>query len=137
MPVLQWLPRLRYADKTPLGCIEAVVHAALLQAEGRSDVLLFTSEPFVEDTAIVGRIRVTLYVSSDQVDTDFMVKITDVYPVLRGGASVLIGDTAQRMRWRNGVDGNATLMDEGKVGVISRPPPLALILAALDVCHYP
>eukprot|EP00730_Choanoeca_flexa_P013099 TRINITY_DN4963_c0_g1_i2.p1 TRINITY_DN4963_c0_g1~~TRINITY_DN4963_c0_g1_i2.p1 ORF type:complete len:601 (+),score=137.70 TRINITY_DN4963_c0_g1_i2:50-1804(+) len=70
--------------------------------EDRSDVLLYTSGPFIEDTAIVGRIRVTLYVSSDQVDTDFTVKITDVYPILRGGASVLIGDTIQRMRWRNG-----------------------------------
>lgn len=77
--------------------------------------MLFTSGPFVEDTAIVGRISVTLYVSSDQVDTDFTVKITDVYPVLRGGASVLIGDTVQRMRWRNGVDSNVTMMKNGEV----------------------
>jgi predicted acyl esterase len=88
------------------------------QVENRSDVLLFTSEPFAEDTAVVGRISVTLFVSSNQVDTDFTVKITDVYPPLRGEASVLIGDTVQRMRWRNGDDQPMVNMTPGQVSLL-------------------
>lgn len=48
-------------------------------------------------------------------DTDFTVKITDVYPVLRGEASVLLGDSIMRMRWRNGVHLPPQNMTIGKV----------------------
>jgi putative CocE/NonD family hydrolase len=41
----------------------------------------------------------TLYVSSNAIDTDFMVRISDVYP---NGEAHLIEDGAFRMRWRDG-----------------------------------
>ncbi len=43
-----------------------------------------------------------LYVSSDAVDTDFHVRLTDVYPSVNGtdGESRLLQDNAFRMRWR-------------------------------------
>jgi uncharacterized protein len=42
--------------------------------------LVYTSEPFKEGTEVSGPIDVTLYVSSDVKDTDFTVKVLDVYP---------------------------------------------------------
>ncbi|KNC54018.1 X-Pro dipeptidyl-peptidase domain-containing protein [Thecamonas trahens ATCC 50062] len=68
--------------------------------ESRSDVLVFTSEPFKEPTAMVGRMAVTLFVSSNCTGTDFTVKVTDVYPGT--GLSILLSDDVQRMRWRDG-----------------------------------
>ena len=48
--------------------------------ESRADVLVYTSEPFKEGLELTGPITPTLYVSSDQKDTDFTVKVLDVYP---------------------------------------------------------
>lgn len=74
------------------------------EVEDRDDVISFLTPAFQEDTAIVGRISATLFVSSNCTDTDFTVKVTDVYPDSLGNGSVLIGDSIQRMRWRDGVD---------------------------------
>ena len=69
--------------------------------ESRSDVLLFTSDVLTEPYEATGRIKARLYVSSDCPDTDFTVKLTDVYP---DGRSMLICDGILRMRNRNGTD---------------------------------
>jgi len=69
--------------------------------ENRSDVLIFTSEELIEPYEATGPIKARLYVSSDCPDTDFTVKLTDVYP---DGRSMLITDGILRMRNRNGVD---------------------------------
>ncbi|KAJ9438146.1 Cocaine esterase [Diplonema papillatum] len=70
--------------------------------ENRSDVLLFTSPELSEPYAITGPLDAVLYVSSNRNDTDFTVKLTDVYP---DGRSILINDGILRMRWRAGVKG--------------------------------
>lgn len=57
--------------------------------ESRSDVLVFTSEVLTEPLAIVGPIVAQLFVSSDCPDTDFTVKLSDVYP---DGRSMLVAD---------------------------------------------
>lgn len=57
--------------------------------EDRQDVLLFTSEVLAEPLEITGPIFSKIYVSSDCPDTDFTVKLTDVYP---DGRSMLITD---------------------------------------------
>lgn len=57
--------------------------------EDRSDVLIFTTEPLLEDMEICGRLKALLYVSSDCKDTDFVLRLTDVYP---DGRSILITD---------------------------------------------
>lgn len=69
------------------------------EVDSRSDVLTFTTAPYDEELAITGPLTATLYVSSDAVDTDFMVKISDVYPT---GEVRLLQDNAIRMRWRDG-----------------------------------
>lgn len=69
--------------------------------ENRSDVLVFTSQVLQEPYEATGPVKARLYVSSDCPDTDFTVKLTDVYP---DGRSMLITDGILRMRNRNGYD---------------------------------
>ncbi len=69
--------------------------------ENREDVLVFTSPVLTEPYEATGPIKAKLYVSSDCVDTDFTVKLTDVYP---DGRSMIITDGILRMRNRNGQD---------------------------------
>jgi len=69
--------------------------------ENRNDVLVFTSDVLTEPLEITGPIIARLYVSSNCSDTDFTVKLSDVYP---DGRSMLITDGILRMRNRNGVD---------------------------------
>jgi len=69
--------------------------------ENRNDVLLFTSDVLTEPYEATGRIKARLFVSSDCPDTDFTVKLSDVYP---NGKSMLICDGILRMRNRNGFD---------------------------------
>lgn len=72
-----------------------------ISVENRADVLLFTSDVLTEPYEATGRIKARLYVSSNCTDTDFTVKLTDVYP---SGKSMLICDGILRMRNRNGFD---------------------------------
>lgn len=69
--------------------------------EARADVLVYTSEPLTEAINVTGPVRVTLYVSSDAKDTDFMVKLIDVYP---DGRAYNVDDSMQRVRYRRGYD---------------------------------
>jgi predicted acyl esterase len=68
------------------------------EALNRSDVLTFTSAPLTTPLAITGPLDAQLYVSSNCVDTDFTVKLTDVHP---DGTSALIQDGIVRMKWRD------------------------------------
>jgi len=79
--------------------------------ENRSDVLVFTSPVLQQPYEATGAIIARLFVSSDCPDTDFTVKLTDVYP---DGRSMLITDGIIRMRNRNGFD-HWELMQPGVV----------------------
>jgi predicted acyl esterase len=65
--------------------------------DSRDDVLVFNTQPFEEHFYMTGSMSATLFVSSDAIDTDFMVKVSDLYPT---GEAILIQDNAFRMRWR-------------------------------------
>ena len=78
--------------------------------EARADVLVYTSELMEEDLQITGSIHTNLYVSSDDKDTDFTVKIVDVYP---DGTAYKIDDTIFRARYRDGYD-RKVFMVEGE-----------------------
>jgi len=80
--------------------------------EERPDVLVYTSEPFREGTEVSGPIIPTLYVSSDAKDTDFSVKVIDVYP---DGSAYNLDESIQRMRYRDGYDKPLAWMEPGKV----------------------
>jgi len=80
--------------------------------EARDDVLVYTSEPFREGTEVSGPITPTLYVSSDAKDTDFTVKVLDVYP---DGRAYNLDESIQRVRYRDGYDKPLVWMEPGKV----------------------
>lgn len=65
----------------------------------RKDVLKFETEPLKDAVEIAGKLLAELFVSTDAEDTDFIVKLVDVYP---NGYEALVMDQGQRMRLRNG-----------------------------------
>lgn len=69
--------------------------------ECRPDVLLFTSDEFQSPIEVTGQIIAKIYAASDCPDTDFTVKVTDVYP---DGRSMLVVDGVLRARFREGYD---------------------------------
>lgn len=79
--------------------------------ETRQDILVYTTEPFAEGTEVSGPIETTLYVSTDVKDTDFTVKLIDVYP---DGQAYNLDETILRARYREGYD-KEVFMEEGNV----------------------
>jgi putative CocE/NonD family hydrolase len=71
------------------------------RVESREDVLVFSSATLEEPVEVTGRIRARLWIASDAVDTDFMVKVCDVYP---DGRSYNLCEGALRTRFRKGLD---------------------------------
>lgn len=69
--------------------------------EARPDVVTFTTPPLTEPLEVTGRLIAKLWITSDRVDTDFAVKLTDVYP---DGRSMSIADGLARCRYREGYD---------------------------------
>ena len=75
-----------------------------LLLKDRPDVLTFETEPLTDDTEVTGEVSVKLWISSTAVDTDFTVKLIDVYPESEdypGGYHLNLSDTVRRMRYRN------------------------------------
>jgi hypothetical protein len=89
------------------------------ETEARQDVLVFTSEPFDQAVEVSGPITPTLYVASDAKDTDFSIKILDVYP---DGRAYNLDESIQRMRYRNGYDKPLVWMEDGKVTKVTFQP---------------
>jgi len=86
--------------------------------EARHDILVYSTEPLKEGVEVTGPIEVTLYVSSDVKDTDFTVKLVDVYP---DGRAYNLDETIQRMRYREGYD-KQVFMEPGKVYKVELGP---------------
>jgi putative CocE/NonD family hydrolase len=87
--------------------------------EARADILVYTSEPLKEGIEVSGPIEATLYISSDAKDTDFTVKVIDVYPT---GEAYNLDETIQRVRYREGYDKPPVFMEKGKVYKLSFQP---------------
>jgi predicted acyl esterase len=65
--------------------------------EERADVLVFTSQPLTAPMEVTGRVRARLYVTTDVPDSDFFVRLCDVYP---DGASFNVCEGMIRARYR-------------------------------------
>ncbi|MDP6064480.1 MAG: CocE/NonD family hydrolase, partial [SAR202 cluster bacterium] len=65
--------------------------------EMRSDVLVYTSDPFEEDMEVTGPIKVVLYAATDGPDTDWTAKLVDVFPT---GYAMNLCDGIFRARYR-------------------------------------
>jgi putative CocE/NonD family hydrolase len=69
--------------------------------EERADVLVYTTEPLERPTEITGPLTAVLHVATDAADTDFVVKLTEVWP---DGRSILLAEGVLRCRYRNGFE---------------------------------
>lgn len=74
--------------------------------ESRPDVLVFTSEPLAEPMEVTGPVRARLWISSDAPDTDFFVRLCDVYP---DGRSINVCEGQLRARFREGFNHESRL----------------------------
>ena len=63
--------------------------------------MVYTTDILAEGVEISGFIESTLYVSSDARDTDFTIKLIDVYP---DGKAYNLDETLQRVRYREGYE---------------------------------
>ena len=88
------------------------------QMETRNDILVYTTDPLEEGVEVSGFINSTLYVSSDAKDTDFTIKLIDVYP---DGTAYNLDETIQRARYREGYD-KEVFMKEGEVYKLDLTP---------------
>ena len=79
--------------------------------EKHPDVRTFTTEPLAEPVEWTGKVRAELWASSSAPDTDFIVRVTDVYP---DGRSILLIDSVLRARFRDGFE-REKLMSPGQV----------------------
>ena len=81
------------------------------EIELRKDMLVYTSEPMEKGVEVTGPMRAVLYVSSSAMDTDFTVKLIDVYP---DGRAYNMQQAILRARYREGFD-KKVFMKEGEV----------------------
>ena len=88
------------------------------EMEKRKDILVYSTQPLEEGLEVSGFIEPILYVSSDVKDTDFTIKLIDVYP---DGRAFNLDETIQRVRYRNGYD-KEEFMESGKVYEVKLSP---------------
>lgn len=77
--------------------------------ERRDDVLVYTGDPVTNDTEVCGPVKVTLYAASTATDTDFTVKLIDVWP---DGFAERLSDGIVRARFRKGMDKEELIQPE-------------------------
>jgi putative CocE/NonD family hydrolase len=81
--------------------------------EARPDVLSYTSDALQRDLEVVGAVEMVLYAASSARDTDWIVRLCDVWP---DGRAIFITEGIVRARYRGGVDGDTVeLLEPGEV----------------------
>ncbi len=81
------------------------------ELEARDDVLVYTSARVEDELEVTGPVKLVLYASSDALDTDFVVKLVDVYP---SGEAYNMAEGVLRARYRDGLD-RPRLLERGRV----------------------
>ncbi|MET0532804.1 MAG: CocE/NonD family hydrolase [Steroidobacter sp.] len=82
----------------------------------RPDVLVFQTEPLASDVEITGAIEADLWIASDCLDTDFTIKLLDVYPPSQDypqGYAMNLTDGILRCRYRDSWE-RPTTLEPGK-----------------------
>lgn len=105
-----------YVGDIAIGMTREHMAADQRHASSRPDVLVYETEPLEEDLAVAGPLEPRLFVSTSGTDSDFVVKLVDVYPsdfpdpepnpanVRLGGYQQLVRGEAFRGKFRNGFD---------------------------------
>jgi len=79
--------------------------------ERRPDILVYSTPPLTEDMEVTGPLKLHLFALTSARDTDFVAKLTDVYP---DGRSINVAEGIIRARfWRS--LSNAELLEPGEV----------------------
>ena len=97
-------------------------------AEGRPDVLTFTTEVLTEDLTLAGEIMVKLNIASSSTDADFAVKLIDIYPedfkpvekkdgVIYGNYHQMVRSEIMPARFRNSREKAEALIPDQKTAV--------------------
>lgn len=109
-----------------LGGIQLTIPAGPMDQraiENRADVLVFSTEPLAEPLEVTGRIHARLWIASDAPDTDFFVRLCDVYP---DGRSINLCEGMLRTRFRKGFHQEVFL-------AAGRPTPIEVDLWSTSV----
>ncbi len=83
----------------------------------RDDVLVFETAPLAEDVEVIGPVVARLWVSTSTADTDFTIKLLDVYPPSAAwpeGFALNLTDGILRLRFREGFE-TLRLAEPGRV----------------------
>jgi putative CocE/NonD family hydrolase len=91
-----------------------------LPVEARPDVLVFQTAPLTADVEVTGAIEANLWIASDCPDTDFTIKLIDVYPSSEDypeGFALNLTDGILRCRYRDSWE-KPTPMQAGQVYLI-------------------
>lgn len=99
-----------------------------LPLKARNDVVVFQTEPLEHAITVVGPIKVKLFCSSSATDTDFTVKLIDVYPPSADypeGYELNLTDAIVRMSYRNGRHERDLILPEEVYEVNIEPFPTA------------
>jgi putative CocE/NonD family hydrolase len=105
-----------YIDGTAIGMTREYMVADQRASGRRTDVLVYRTEPLDEDVTLAGPINAALTVSTSGTDSDWVVKLIDVYPddypdpdpnptgVRMGGFQQLVRGDVMRGKFRNGFE---------------------------------
>lgn len=127
-----------YTEKTTMGMTADYMTADQRYAARRPDVLVYQSDVFELDTVLSGPVEVELFVSTTGTDSDWIVKLIDVYPsdfpdpkenptgVRMGGYQQLIRGDILRGKFRNGLD---------RPEPFKPNEPARIKFRMADVCH--
>jgi len=80
--------------------------------ESRQDVLVYSTSLLEEDVEMIGPIKAWLYAASSAKDTDFTIKLIDVYP---DGRALNVTEGIVRARFRNSIWDTPSLIEPGKI----------------------
>ncbi|MBK9389135.1 MAG: CocE/NonD family hydrolase [Bacteroidetes bacterium] len=69
--------------------------------ERREDIVVYTGEYLTDTITIAGPVRMKLHAATDGTDTDWMIKLVDVYP---NGYAMPVSEGILRARFREGLD---------------------------------
>ena len=81
--------------------------------EKRDDVLVYTTKSLEKGLEIIGEVKIIFFASTTAEDTDFMVKLVDVYPNDKKAVNVI--DSGIRTRYLNGDLDNPSLITPYKI----------------------
>ncbi|PYZ92956.1 hydrolase [Salipaludibacillus keqinensis] len=107
----------RYDPSNPVPFITEMISSQIGGAddysaiERRDDVLVYTTEKLTEDLEVTGPVTAEIYASTDGRDTDFMVKLLDVWP---SGYAQRLTDGMVRGRFREGME-TPKLLEPGEI----------------------